>query len=282
MIDRPTRVDADTQQAFERHVTRLGERVDTEREAILNSVESQRTTDQLRNFVFSSNDALPKRGAYPALKICHFTDQLYRSHACRDDGREAVLRFAIVFAEYYLLVDDIFDGDIAQGREAEAFVTAELMQPLLAEYVHELGEAAVSYWVPRSIEMQESALYELQYEPSADRYLELLDRLSNYYSVLTGLAALVADGDEQDVQRAERIGSNYLTFEQFILDRPQFEGDDPDPWNIWKLLPEERVVEMLRSHRCSLLEDLAELPAENSDLIRPAVDVDIEAWRSSW
>jgi hypothetical protein len=180
--------------------------------------------------------------------------------------------------EYYDIVDDIFDGDVAEGSEAEVFATKEFLRPVITRLITRLPDNIVEYWSRMAFRTVESFTDELLQEPNAEMYLQIVNKQSELYAVNTGLAAVISDQDDQTIQEAERIGELFFKFDQFLLDGYQADADDPDPWNAWYLMSEESALEQLRTWQRQLEKYLDTLPDAHSDLVRPLIAVDIEAW----
>lgn len=179
------------------------------------------------------------------------------------------------------MVDDIFDGDVAEGSEPAVYVANELMLPVLTQLLHRLGEDAVSYWAPKASRMVCCFLDELRYKPAKDAYLEILDQQSELYGTCTGLSAVSAGADPKAVERAEQFGKQFFKFEQVCLDRTQAESEDTDPWNAWQLMSNQAVLDQLQEWQANLEAYLSRLPDERQAYVRPLVGLDIESWHQS-
>lgn len=282
MLDRPLDISDSHEETFRSHVEDLEERLRDHVSEILNELNHDELRNQIQFVVFEPNDALPKRGHYPPLgKIQHLVEQLYRSYDPSAEDLDALLRATIAIHEYYDIVDDVIDGELAQGHELEVFVTNELLVPIVIRYLGRLGQEAVEYWSTRTFQTVGSFVTELSSTPSATAYRNLVDRQSTLFGSLTGLGAVVAGEDETIVDRVASAGRAYFRYEQFIRDLHQYEQDDPDPWNAWKLMSEDDALAYVSEQREAFEQFLEELPPERAHLLCPLVAIDVNAFRES-
>lgn len=282
MFDRPLDVSDAQAEAARSHAADLDERLRNHVSAVLAEVEDETLRTQIRFVAFEPNDALPKRRHHPPTgKIQYLVEQLYLSCDPEGDRVDDLLRATTVAHEYYDIVDDVIDGDVADGSELEVFVTNELLGPLLVRLLGRLGPEAVDYWSARTLRAVGSFVAELSGEPSADAYRDLVERQSNLFGSVAGLSAVVAGADEASVERAATAGRAYFQYEQFLRDLYQYERDDPDPWNAWRLLSESEALAYVSERRMTFERSIADLPAERERLLRPLVATDLDAFRES-
>ncbi|RQG94947.1 hypothetical protein [Natrarchaeobius oligotrophus] len=126
--------------------------------------------------------------------------------------------------------------------------------------------------------MMLAVFQELQYEPSADIYLDILDHQSELFGVITGLAAVLAGEDSTRVKKAEQLGKHYYKYEQMLLDKEQYETAEHEPWNAWHLMSTETVIKYLRAYQSNIRTLCDELPTKQARLVCSLVALDIEAW----
>lgn len=277
-VRKPTVVADSQAKRVEDSIESFSEELDDHVETVLGEVDREFIRSQLESLVFSPNGALPKRGTRPACRLSFVARELYLSYDPEGTQLEEFVQFALVYLEYYDIVDDIFDGDVAEGTEAEVFATLEALQPLLVRHVHRLGGEAVSYWTDHAIRMVQCFLDELRQQPSASAYLDILEDQAEHIGLLTGIAAIVAGEDPATVESAETFGKHYFKFEQFLLDCRQHATDDPDPWNACRLTSEREVFELLSVWQSEMNAFLDDLPPERAENLRPLVGLDLETW----
>jgi len=278
MIRTPTYLDRAHVGEVEQYLERFRSRLDQYVGELVATVEQEHVQTQLKTVAFTANHLLPKRNIRPAVRIEHTAEQIHLAHDKKREEAVDLIKFVLVSHEYYDIVDDIFDGDVAPGGEPQVFATKELLQPLLLDQLVALGGEAGSYWSSRSLRMTSSMLDELRTEPAAPEYRELMDKQAELYGAMTGLGALTADVKDREVERAETFGKNFFKFEQCVLDRKQYESGDPDPWNLWSLATERYATESLLDWQSEMETYLRTLPEEQRRLLRPLIALDVEAW----
>lgn len=278
-IRKPTTVSDRKMAMTERELDEFSDRIQQNVERILEESETDRIRNYLKNYAFTPNDALPKRSVRPTIRIPYLSEQIYLSHNPSEADVDTLVQFVIVKNEYYDITDDIFDGDVSAGSEPVVYVTNELLTPVLTRLAHRLGDDAVSYWTANTSRMVCCFLDELQYEPSKDTYLDILEKQSHLYGICTGLASASAGGDA--VEDAEQFGKLFYKFEQFCLDAVQRDGSDPDPWNAWRLMDDEEVLNYLNSWQTGLNKYLDKLPKDRANKMRALIALDLESWHLS-
>ena len=279
MLNRPTNLSEDRVREIERTLRELRTRLKRHVEAILEDVESEVLRNQLRQVAFASNELLPKRRRRPSVEIHHLVEQLLLAYGSEGKTTDNVLRFTLAVQEYYDISDDLIDGDVAEDSETEVLVTNELLLPLVLRLLGRLGDDAVTYWSHHAFRMASSFADELLYDPSAEAYLDLIDKQSELFGAVTGVATIAADCSDGRVERAEAIGAAYFKHEQFLLDLEQYDGDDSDPWNAWHLLSADEATDHIRGWQDDIIRLTDTLPDEHAELIRPLVAVDLDACR---
>ncbi|WP_155120738.1 hypothetical protein [Haloarcula sp. K1] len=244
---------------------------------ITEELPSETASSQVAAIAFSPNDALPKREARPTRRIAYLAEQLYLAQEDNDDHLAPLLKFTILMQEYYDITDDIIDGDVAAGSEANVFLTLQYLMPALTKYLTRIGVNTTAYWSEQAIQMVDCFRDELVSEPSPEVYLDLLEKQALLYSTVTGLCGLISGGDAALVNRYETIGNLYFKHEQLLLDGYQF-GEESYPWNAWELLPEEEAMTLFKELRTELNTALDILPASRRKRVRPLISIDVSTW----
>lgn len=281
MLYEPLDLPDEQEQAIESALENLSERLEEYVGDVLAEIDSKDTGRQIRYVAFEANEVLPKRSYRPTVVIHHIVGQIYRSHATDCDSLDQLLRTTVVAMEYYDIADDVIDGDVAQGHEAEAFLTNELLMPLLVRHLGRLGPEAIEHWSEDSIRTAESWVFELSNDPSAATYRTLVDKQSELFGSMTALSAVTAGADDAAIERAGEIGRTYFKYDQFVLDLRQYEKGDEDPWNAWNLMGEDEAKSYLMEQRSEFERLIGHLPRERQRLLRPLVATDIDAFRAS-
>ena len=248
-------------------------------EAILTAYEETETAQFVYDRAFSPNDLFPKRQRRPKTDSALLTEQVYREFGTDESTLDALLDLSILSQEYYDILDDAVDGDVAPDRDGEAILTSQLLLPRIHERLAVIHPDASTFWAGRIERLVTAPQLERTTEPSEEAYLALLDRQSNLYGALTGLAALAADTDDATVDDAERLGRTIYKHDHFVHDRLQFEDGRREEWNAAALLSEEEVVDRLRAWRETVEELTASFDDERATILRGLVALDIDAWR---
>lgn len=278
MIEQPTTVDPEIERALQRRLEALAADLSELVEELADEAGSERVGDQLRRVAFRANGALPKRRRRPTVKVEFVATRLCAACGVERERIDDLLAFTVAAQEHYDVVDDLIDGDVATGRETEAFVTSELLSPVLVRYLGRLGPEATEYWSSEALQTVESFVLELSRDaPSPAAYRELLAHQASLYGGVTGLCAIAADRRDL-LPTFERLGRAFFTYEQLLLDGRQHHAGDPDPWNAWRISDSATVRRHLRCvereyHRC-----LDAVPVEDPEFLRALVAVDLEAW----
>lgn len=281
MLHRPLAVEPECERALENALHDLQDRLHRRVTELLEVIDEPEIRRQVRYVAFEASDALPKRRTRPTVIVHHVVEQFYRGYASDTDRLGDLLSTSVAAMEYYDIVDDVIDGDVAAGHEVEVVVTNELLMPLFVRALGRLGQEAVEYWTDQSLRTVGSFVMELSSEPSAENYRELLDRQAHLFGSVTGLAAVAAGAVEEDVERAAAAGRAYFRYDQILLDFRQFVQDDDDPWNAWTLLDEESTRSYLDRQRSTFERHVETLPEEHRRLLTPLVAVDVDEFRLS-
>ncbi|MDS0260074.1 hypothetical protein NDI56_11785 [Haloarcula sp. S1CR25-12] len=236
-------------------------------------LEEEFGSDETRQYVyrlaFKGNDVLPKRDRRPKPTTAFQADQIHRIHGGDEETRQTLLQFAIIVAEYYDIVDDVIDGDVKPGHEREAIVALQFLMPVLVRLLHRLGDDAVEYWTWEATELVECCVH----EPTADEkqteagYLDLLEEQALLRSSITGLAAIVAGADDEEIARAEEVGRTVHKLMQFTTDLNQY-GSDDDPSNAVALFDKEAFSGQYQQFKDELDETLAAYPEDYASQMR--------------
>lgn len=196
-----------------------------------------------------------------------------------DEGTlDTLIELTITISEHYDIADDVVDESVAPGQYPDAIVAMELLMPLFIRRLHRLGTDAVEFWTERSLSLIESPYREMHETPSVDAYRQILQRQSNLFGFVTGLAPVAAGADETAIERAERIGREFYIYEQYMVDREGYDRGEAGAWNIWELVSEDQAVELM-NERAGEITDLASVfPKETQTAIRALVAQDIPQW----
>lgn len=252
----------ETREEFQRRV------IGTIEELLEGFYDSTTVRDLVYNRAFRANDVLPKRDRRPKTTTAFVAEQIHRTHEGGADQRDALVTFAIVVAEYADILDDVVDGDVAEGHEDEALLVTQLLMPVLARLLHDLGDSAVEYWTGHATALVQAPLvYETAGDPSREAYLDLLDRQALLRSSVTGLAAVVGGGDEAAIERAEAVGRLVHCLMQFSTDIAQY-GDDDDPWNAVALFDEDAFLDQFDAYRDELATVTDAYPSPHAERMR--------------
>lgn len=278
MFDRPTTLSETQQAEVQRAVDDLWLRVIDAVERLLADV-PEPLTDHLYAVAFESNDVVSDRARRPKIEIAFLVEQVYLATDPEEDRLDELLEFTVATHEYYDIADDIVDDDVTDSEFTAAFLALQMLLPLFVRRLPALGDDAVAFWSDRATDLVVAPFREVSTEPTVETYLSVVDRQANLFGFLTGLAAIAADGDRDDIERAERIGRNYYAYEQFLLDRGQVDGET---WNLWTLASEETAVDILLDRRESIETDVDALPETSAAMIRSLVAHDVDAWLTAF
>lgn len=281
MLDRPTDLPADREAEFEAFVRDVREATFDAVEDMLTDLDEPALAQRVYELAFEANDVLPGRDARPDLSSAVLAATAADAHGLDDGERDALVGFAVAIQEYYDVLDDLVDGDVADGHEAEVQVVAQALLPLALDRLHRLGPDAVAYWTGCALDLVCAPFAEVSGTPTAEAYRELVDRQSVLLGFVPGVAAVAADRDEADVDRAEALGRALYRHQQFARDLEQHLDGDDDPWNAAALLGEESVVERLEAWREDVETYAEPYPEPASRRLRALVALDLEEWRRS-
>jgi hypothetical protein len=269
--------------AFEREVAAFEARATERIDALLGEVDDAPARAQLNRLVFSANEVLPKRDARPgrvSLLSAYLVEQLHVEYAGSDPEsetrRDRLVQFTLAVEEYADVVDDLVDGDVAEGRETEVLLTLQVLWPQLVRLLSALGQRETEYWTQHATALVAAPVTEMTREPGADTYRELVAEQATLFGFVTGLAAVAAGEDEPTVARAERLGELFFSVTQFLLDCEQYDGEEA--WNALAVMAPAEVRERLRAWQRAFETELEHLSAERTRRLRPLVAVDLEAW----
>jgi hypothetical protein len=275
----PTTLSEEKQRRFDRHVSQLFDHLLDQVKYLLEDIDSLELREQTYRLAFKPNDILPKRLTRPQILIAHLSDQVYLALADDDSHRDTILQFAILVQEYYDMLDDLVDGDVAPGHEADVVGVSQLLMPIVVRRLNRIGPRAIDYWTSRAMEMIESLYLETSKEKSLEHYLEALDKQSFFFGYATGVAAIAAGADDDALQRAEEIGRYGYRYGQFALDLFQ-EGEElGDNWNATHFLSREEILEYMAEWRDELDARLEPYPDEHAELVRAMFSTDLTRWR---
>ena len=277
MLYRPSTLSAADQGAFEEHADACRERMLDHVETLVERVPPPGARP-VYELAFSPSEALPKRDRRPKLDTVILIEAVAEALDLPASDRDRVVRMTILTQEYFDIVDDIVDGDVAEGRTAEALIVSQLLVALTVEAASRLGPDAVAYWSYHAQTVLCAPFVEARKTPGAETYLELLDRQAGLYAVCTGVAAVVAGADDSVVERYERIGATVCKHRQVVLD---YEQTGDGTWNAGQLFDETTLVETLARFEQTVTDLVSDLPDRPAGHIRGLVALDVPRWREA-
>lgn len=227
---------------------------------------------------FEGNDILPKRSSRPKIETALLVEQLSLAYDPAGTHLETLLEFTVAVTEYYDICDDVLDNDVSKDNFSDVFVVLQLLFPLFVRRLDRLGSEAATFWTDRAISLVAAPTTELSCEPSLEAYRSIVDQQVELFGFVTGLAAVVAGGDDSEIRTAERIGHVYYTYEQFLIDAEQYAQDDDDPWNLWALTDEADAIDHISEQRELAHELTAGLPKRRRETIRSLFAHDLDSW----
>lgn len=276
MLHRPTTLSAERCRAIERRALDAKLELLDCIERLVADVDHEELRDRLYTVAFEGSDLLPKRDSRPKLEIVYLVRELCLAYDLSETALETVLECTVAITEYYDIVDDVVDGDVADGRTSEAILLSELLVPLTVARLGQLGPDATAFWADEALTLLEAPYVEATEAPSAEAYRRVVERQGTLFGFVTGLPPVVADADRSAVRRATTLGERYYAYEQFLLDGEQH-GDD-SPWNLWEHVPEDAALDRLSELQTEVRELVDPLPEQRARAIRALVGHDLEAW----
>jgi hypothetical protein len=277
LIDRPRTLSEEEVAEIEAHLEKHKEQSFEALKDLLGTIEDEEMGQFVYDIAFRPNDALPKRTYRPKMDIGIFVDQLYAHFDTETPHDTALLQFVYTVHEYYDILDDVVDGDVAPGHEREVVLASQAMLPLMVRLVHSLGDDAVEYWTRGAMRLTSSPTMEDDVAPSPEAYLDLLDRQAELYGFLTGLAPIVA-GNPDKCDDAKKIGKAMFKQEQLALDCEQYEKEPDDPWNARALFSQEEILSLLSEWHDDVCELTESVSDPHASRIRALTALDTEAW----
>lgn len=209
---------------------------------------------------FTTEGAAPKPTRRPHLRCPWLVDLTYQALAEEPTERDAVVRLSLALTEQLDLLDDLADGDVEAGAEGQVLATTQALGARITEGVAALGETSVAYHRETSDELLGAVLLEAEREPSAAAYEQVLARQSTMYGRQTGLAAIAAGADEEEVTRAERAGRRFHDIAKVEQDRAQYRAGDRSDWNARTVLDRPTIIQRLEEWRAELLDAVSAFP----------------------
>lgn len=277
MFERITTLSPERTAAFESYAETVRQRALDAVESLLVNLDPA-LAQTVYDLSFAQNDVLPRRGRRPDLHSAVLADAAADAVGLEEDVH--LLAFTVAIQEYYDLLDDVVDGDVPDGREGAVQIVAQTLLPLAVGRLARLGDDAVAYWSRAATELIAAPHAESRQTPSADAYLELLDRQSVLFGFVPGVAAVAAGRDDGDVERAEALGRAVYRFDQLLRDYEQHASGDDDPWNAAALLGAEEVFAELESARADVVDYTSGYEDPARRRLRALVAVDLASVRS--
>lgn len=280
MLYRPSDLEPEQLSAFEGYAESVRQRMLDEVEAMLDGLDPA-LAQFLYETAFRANESLPQRDQRPQLRPAVLALAQADAVELGEERSDALLGFTVASQEYFDVVDDAVDGDVAGGTDAEALLAAQLLLVLALRRLSELDAATPRYWVDSVAELVRAPFTETQEEPSAALYESMLDRQSELLGFVTGVAAVAAGLPDDDVAHAARVGR--LVYRHFALvhDVEQYErGDDGDgDWNAAALFGHDGTQQRLVDVRSDVERATRRYPDPAGTRIRNLVALDVEEWR---
>lgn len=281
MLYCPSDLPADDADAFEAHVQDLRDRVlDHVRELLL-ELDSPRLAQQVYDLAFDDSEVLPKRESRPKLETALLAEQTYLQFDPSGEHLDELLQFTVLVQEYYDMLDDLIDDDVAPTHENEVLLVSQTLVPMLQRALAALGADATDYWTDRSVDLLTAPQYEATHDPTPEHYAELLARQSVLFGFVTGLSAVVTGQDEDAIQRTERLGRVAYKHAQYVLDYEQYHAGHTEEWNAAELSSEAALIDRLEQWRAEVVELTADYDPERARLVRGLVALDVDEWRRS-
>jgi hypothetical protein len=281
MLIRKTLLRPEEQRYYDDHLAGLSRRLLDQVARILAHIGARELRELSYRLAFKPNAILPKRLNRPQLTLAHVTEQLYDVYAPNDAHRGALLQLSILVLEYYDMLDDLVDGDVAAGHELEVVLVSQLLMPLIMRSLGELGPAAINHWTMRCLDMVESLYLEKRRPKSWDAYLRSLEKQAHGFGFVTALPAIVNDRPNSEILRAERIGQLAYLYSQLYLDLQQRDRDDESNWNAAHFRTQEEIVTLMAEHQRGIFELTEPFPAMARMLIRGTFALDLRDFSES-
>lgn len=281
MLERSSDLSPERQAAFEEFVLEGREQVFDGVQAMLDDVGEPTLAQRVYELAFTPNDVLPKRSRRPELHSALLAVAAADAFDLPESDRTALLEFTVAIQEYYDILDDLIDGDVAEGHENEVQLVAQVLFPLAVARLGRLGGDAVGYWTDCALELVAAPHAEAAASPSPEAYRDLVDRQSVLFGFVPGLAAVAAGREEAAVERAEELGRTIYRHGQFVRDYEQYVGTDDDPWNAAALLGEQAVIEHLEEWRGAIDDLTASYPESARRQLRALVALDVDTWQQA-
>lgn len=277
MLNRASDLSGDERADFEEYVEDVRQRTLDRVEAMLAEPEPA-LAQRVYDLAFSPSDALPRRERRPDLHSAVLADAAADAHGLAERERQLLLEFTLAIQEYYDLLDDVVDGDVAEGHAGEVQVVAQALLPMATARLGELGSEAVAYWSARALELVSAPHVEARSEPGVEAYRDLLDRQSVLFGFVPGVTAVAAGSDEAGVERAEALGRAVYLHGQLARDVEQHRAGDDDPWNAAALEGERAVLDRLTELRREVSELADDYPEPASTRLSALVALDVDGW----
>lgn len=245
---------------------------------ILARIPDQRLQETVYQKAFSPDSDLSERIERPHLTAAYYVENLYLDLADDPVHADELLQLTLVLQEYYDILDDIVDDDLDAEGTTSATIVTQALYPVSVQLLDELPDASAQYWSERAIRLAESWSLEQTTTPSQEEYRTLLERQSNLYGFVTGLAALSAGADIDRIQQAEQLGRAVFKLDATWLDLIQHKLDlDPD-WNIYELYEPDAVAELLIRWQSNAERQVDALADERAFLLRTPLEEEFEQW----
>lgn len=273
----PTRLSPEAQRELDAALEGCRARTLVEVGQLLGDVKRPELQQLCYELAFRPGEVLPKRRTRPQVTPVHLCEQVHLAHRGPEHALQPLRRFVILVQEYYDLLDDLVDGDVAPGHEVQVMLVSQLLLPLMVRTLERVHPEAVDYWSGRCQTMVESLYVEKCETRSWDNYLRCIEHQSLLYGVCTGLAALAAGADSRQVDSAERLGCLAYCFSQLVLDLEQADTDGDDNWNALQFRSTVDVTQHLRAWSEEIHTAVSAFAAPHDRLLWGLYAVDVDA-----
>jgi hypothetical protein len=274
----PTLLSPERQVQLDREVGAIRNRIFDQIKALLLRIPDPELQKLAYDTAFRANQRTPKRQERLGLAICVLTDTVYSAHDRDPVRRDLLMQLALAMQEYYDLLDDWIDCDLAPGHETEVVLVTQLLMPVMVQVLAELGSRAADYWSRRALDLAGSVAQEKLREKSLTAYLDALSAQAWYYGCATGLAALVGGADAPGVALGESVGRHAYIYGQLLLDLHQ--RDRLENWNILHFVGRDQAIDRIATERDELVCAARRLPPPQAALLEGFHSLDLDSLRT--
>jgi hypothetical protein len=273
---RPTTLPKEKEKIAEKRIEEFSNISNQELKKLSNSVKDKKIYRAISKIVFDSSDMLPKRGSRPSIRLPYLANQLSGYHS-ENEYNLPLIRFSLLYMEYYDIIDDIIDEDYNPDYRREVIISSQIILPLMIEILDSLSGPTVQYWSNHLKRMVSSPVYELANNCTIDNYLSIVDYQAEMGGILCGLAVMDAGGTADAVTYGWELGSTYYKYEQFILDYIQYKNGQIENWNLCELTSLYEAERYMETTRSIFVDKLSQYGDHFSNCVKPLVYVDLDS-----